>query len=76
LSRLTNYTFSGFAIFPYLAYNYKVTYNSLGQIDNLKNVVHGQSSDTYKFVYDDKGQIIQLNFYIGDQLRTKIIMIR
>ncbi len=71
--RVTNYTFSGCFICSSFPYNYTVTYNSLGQVEQIFNSIN--SKDDFKFYYDNKGDIVKFEKYWYDKLETEIVMI-
>jgi len=74
LSRVTNYTYSGCIICSNMPYNYIVTYNSSGQVDVIKNTI--SEKDSYRFYYNNTGDLIQFEKYSSDLLETRIIVVR
>jgi hypothetical protein len=73
VGRVIKYTYSGCLICSNLPYNYIVTYNSLSQVDNIKNTMSGK--DSYKFYYSSTGDIKQFDHYSLDELKKTIIVI-
>lgn len=71
--RLTDYTYSGSLVCSAFPYNYKVTYNKQGQVEQLKNTIN--ENDCFKIYYSDKGYIIKLEKYSMDKLETEILVV-
>ncbi|OJY89998.1 MAG: hypothetical protein BGP13_23145 [Sphingobacteriales bacterium 40-81] len=71
--RLTDYTYSGCLVCSAFPYNYKVTYNKQGQVEQLKNTIN--EKDCFKIYYSDKGYIIKLEKYSMDKLETEILVV-
>ena len=73
LGRVINYSYSGCVICSNVPYNYRVTYNSKGQvahIADLKNLI-----DSFKFFYDNKGEIMKFEKYLEDKLEIEIMLV-
>jgi hypothetical protein len=71
LSRLVAYTYSGCMMCSSTAYKYTVQYNSKGQVETLKNTVNG--NDVFKIIYNDRGQVIQIDYFLDDKLRQSLL---
>ncbi|WP_300599127.1 hypothetical protein [Niabella sp.] len=69
--RVTNYTYSGCFLCSNLPYNYSVTYNKDGQVEQLKNTINNQES--FRFYYNAKGDIVKLEKYLFGKLQTEVV---
>ncbi len=73
LSRITDFTYSSCTICSSMAYEYKVIYNSAGQVEKIYNI--GVMKDKYKFYYNNKGNIQRLEKYNFDDLNLRISLV-
>jgi hypothetical protein len=71
LGRVTSYTYSGCFVCSNFPYNYRVTYNKKGQVEQLNETIN--SIESFKFYYDNKGDIIKLEKYLLDKLETEVV---
>jgi hypothetical protein len=67
--RVTSYTYSGCVVCSDFPYNYTVTYNSRGQVDQLFD---SNAKKSFKFYYNVTGDMIKLEKYEVDKLWTVI----
>ena len=72
LGRVINYTYSGCLVCSNLPYSYNVTYNSIGQVESIKEATNGGYS--YKFYYDQNDNITKFEHFLFSNLLTKIIL--
>lgn len=73
LSRLVNFSNSGCPACSDLPYNYKITYNVIGKIETITN--NGFGIYSYKFQYDEKANLRELNCYTDTVLTEKVELI-
>lgn len=71
LGRVTSYAFSDCFACSNLPYNYSVTYNKEGQIEELKETINNTGS--FRFYYDAKGDIVKLEKYAHGKLQTEVV---
>lgn len=71
LSRISVYSYSGCMMCSLTAYKFQVKYNSSGQVESLKNTING--NEVYKVTYNDKGHIIQIDYFADDKLRESVV---
>lgn len=73
LSRLVNFSNSSCVVCSDLPYNYKITYNVIGKIETITS--NGFGVYSYKFQYDEKANLRELNCYSGTELTEKVELI-
>ncbi|MDF7810818.1 hypothetical protein [Hymenobacter sp. YC55] len=74
LGHVANYAYSSCITCSSFAFNYIITYNSLGQVNTIKNTLGEQ--DSYVIHYSKTNDIKELNIYSSGELEASIAAIK
>ena len=74
LSQLVNYSYSGCIICNNMAYNYSVQYDKEGRVQSITSNLNG--NDRFRFYYNSKNEVSEVDCYAGTTITTQIVMLK